>query len=118
MILKFVTESDVLHQVRIMCANWFFTRYPELLKDMDVITYANCMRHKASDIIAVNELYSNICTIFDKDYSVETDSEKRIKNKSSDFEEAQKIVFKILDAADKKNQLEKDFTDGGYTTND
>ena len=117
MILKFVTESDVLHQVRIMCANWFFSRYPELLKDMDVIVYANCMRTKATEI-SKNELYSNICTIFDKDYSVETDSEKRIKNKSSDFDEAQKIVFKILDAADKKNQLEKDFTDGGYITND
>lgn len=107
MILKFVTESDVLHQVRIMCANWYFVRYRSILKDMNIIEYANCMRNKASEIVAKNKLYENVCTIFDKDYSVETDADK-----TDDFYEAQKIVFKILDAADKKNQLEKDFTDG------
>lgn len=107
MILKFVTESDVLHQVRIMCANWYFVRYRSILKDMNIIEYANCMRNKASEIVAKNKLYENVCTIFDKDYSVETDADK-----TDDFYKAQKIVFKILDAADKKNQLEKDFTDG------
>ena len=106
MILKFVTESDILHQVRIMCANWYFTRYPAMLKDMNILEYANCMRNKAEEIVAKNKLYENVCTIFDKDYSVETD------DKTDDFYEAQKIVFKILDAADKKNQLEKDFTNG------
>ena len=64
------------------------------------------MRNKAEEIVAKNKLYDNVCTIFDKDYSDETD------DKTDDFYEAQKIVFKILDAADKKNQLEKDFTDG------
>lgn len=112
MILKFVTESDVLHQVRIMCANWYFIRYPAKLKDMDIKEYANCMRNKASEIVAKNKLYENICIIFDKDYSVEIDAEKRLNDKTGDFNEAQKIVFKILDAADKMNQLEEDFTDG------
>ena len=112
MTLKFVTEPDILHQVRIMCANWYFTRYPAQLKDMNVIEYANCMRDKASEIVAKNKLYENICTIFDKDYSVEEDAEKSYDDKTGNFYEAQKIVFKILDAADKKNQLEKDFTDG------
>jgi len=107
MTLKFVTESDILHQIRIMCANWYFTRYPAMLMDMDVVEYANCMRNKTLKVVAKNELYENVCTIFDKDYSVETDA-----NKTDDFYEAQKIVFKILDAADKKNQMEKDFTDG------
>jgi hypothetical protein len=115
--LKFVTESDVLHQVRIMCANWYFTRYPAKLKDMDIKEYANCMRDKASEIVAKNKLYENVCTIFDKDYSVETDAERRYDDKTGDFYEAQKIVFKILDAADKLNQLEEDFTDGN-TKND
>ena len=110
--LKFATETDILHQVRIMCANWFFTRYPAKLKDMDVKEYSNCMRDKASEIVAKNKLYENICIIFDKDYYVETDAEKRFDCKNGDFYEAQKIVFKILDAADKMNQLEEDFTDG------
>lgn len=114
--LKFASETNILHQVRIMCANWFFSRYPAKLKDMDVIEYANCMKDKASEIVAKNKLYENICIIFDKDYSVETDAAKRFDNKNGDFYEAQKIVFKILDAADKLNQLEEDFTDGNVTS--
>ena len=110
--LKFVTESYILHQVRIMCANWYYIRYPSILKEMDVIGYANCMRDKTSEIVAQNKLYENVCTILDKHYSVEPDAEKRHDNRTNDFYEAQKIVFKILDAADLKNQLEKDFTDG------
>ena len=112
MTLKFVTESYILHQVRIMCANWYFIRYPAMLKDMDVVEYTNCMRDKTLEVVAKNKLYENVCTIFDKDYSVETDDKKRHDNRTNDFYEAQKIVFKILDAADMKNQLEKDFTDG------
>ena len=112
MSLKFATEKDILHQIRIMCANWFFTRYPAKLKDMDVREYSTCMKDKASEIVAKNKLYENICIIFDKDYYVEKDAEKRFDNKNGDFYEAQKIVFKILDAADKLNQLEEDFTDG------
>ena len=112
MTLKFATEPEILHQVRIMCANWYYIRYPSILKEMDVIGYANCMRDKTSEIVAQNKLYENVCTILDKHYSVEPDAEKRHNNKTDDFYEAQKIVFKILDAADKKNQLEKDFTDG------
>ena len=70
MTLKFVTETDILHQVRIMCANWFFTRYPAKLKDMDIKEYANCMRDKASGIVAKNKLYENICTIFLKNMRI------------------------------------------------
>ena len=112
MTLKFATESEILHQVRIMCANWYYIRYTSILKGMDIVEYANCMKDKASEIVAKNKLYENVCTIFDKDYSVETDDKKRHDNRTNDFYEAQKIVFKILDAADKKDQLEKDFTDG------
>lgn len=98
--LKNTNIENLEKTIRIICHNWLYVRYLNDVQNMNLYDYKILVKSLVKKVFN-NETFNNIVVKFDKE-----------SLSNSEFEDMTNIVFKLLDTITKKQQMEKDFTDG------
>lgn len=88
--------ADFAHKLRIMCANWYFTHFPDEMKKWTLNEYKENVYRLFYEVISY-EHFNEMVKPDINDLSLEM------------FNKVQPQVFKILDVLYKEKEITKDF---------
>ena len=89
--------ADFAHKLRIMCANWYFTHFPDEMKKWSLSEYKENVTGLFNEVISYKHFKEMVKPDINYDLSTEM------------FIQVQPQVFKILDVLYKEKEIMKDF---------